>query len=57
MVPDEKVAPGKCDLVQINAPDAVQLSVAVGSVQVAVPVQAPPVFTIIFEGHPLIIGF
>jgi hypothetical protein len=35
VVPTEKVALGKCDLVHTKLPDPVQLSVAVGSAQFA----------------------
>ena len=39
-------------------PEAVQLSVAVGSVQAAVPEQEPvELETIMFAGQPLIMGF
>lgn len=59
VVPTGKVLPGVCDLVQTRFPEAVQLSVAVGSVQLttALHVVAPaPVPTEILVGHPLITG-
>ena len=57
-MPIGKVAPGKCDFVQTILPEVVQLSLAVGSVQLAVPVHNPVVLaTVTLEGQPLIIGF
>jgi hypothetical protein len=45
-------------LVHTKLPEAVQLSVAVGSVQDTVAVQTPaPLVRKIFDGHPLISGF
>ncbi len=52
--------PGKCDFVHTRFPEGVQLSVAVGSVQLTTASQrvAPgPVTAEILEGHPLITGF
>ena len=50
--------PGVCDLVHTNEPDAVQLSVAVGSVQVTTAEQLPASFDcVIFDGHPANTGF
>ena len=47
-----------CDLVQVKVFEAVQLSVAVGSVHVAVPLHEPESFiTVILAGHPVITGF
>ena len=58
VTPTGKVAPGKCDFAQTKFPEVVQLSVAVGSVQVTTAVQRPaPLVRVIFAGHPLITGF
>ena len=58
MVPTGKLAPLTCDFVQTRFPDVVQLSVAVGSVQVAAPVHKPAALDIvILIGHSLITGF
>jgi hypothetical protein len=56
-VPIGKVAPGRCDFVQFDGPSVVQLSVAVGSVQLTTATQVPgSIFRIIFAGQLLIVG-
>ena len=58
VTPTGNTVPGVCDLVQTKLPDAVQLSVAVGSVHETVAVQTPaPLVRDILDGHPLITGF
>ena len=55
VVPTLNVEPGACERSIVIAPE--QLSVAVGSVQVAVAVQPLPALTVISLGHPLTMGF
>jgi len=52
-----KEEPGECDLVHEILPEGVQLSDAVGSVQLTLAEQLPvELFTAIFEGQPEITG-
>lgn len=58
VVPTGKVLPGVCDLVHTKLPDAVQLSVAVGSVQLTTALHRPvSLFWLMFAGQPLKTGF
>ena len=57
VVPVGNVAPGKCDFVHIRLPDAVQLSIAVGSVHETTAEQPPaPAVRVMLAGQPLITG-
>ena len=57
MAPTLKIAPGVCDLIQTRLPDGVQLSVAVGSVQLTAAVHDPaPAVRVMLAGQPLITG-
>ena len=56
VTPNGKVLPGAAPVVRaMVAPE--QLSVTVGTVQVAVAVQAAPAFTVMLDGQPAITGF
>jgi hypothetical protein len=58
VTPDGNTEPGVCDFVQTRLPEAVQLSVAVGSVHDTTDVQTPgPLVLTILLKQPLITGF
>jgi hypothetical protein len=58
VVPAVNKVPGVCDFVHTKLPEAVQLSVADGSVQETMEVHIPgSLDLVIFAGHPEIIGF
>ncbi len=57
VLPTLNTEPGVCDLFHIRLPEGVQLSVAVGSVQLTVAEHDPdPAVRVILAGHPLITG-